>query len=867
MSCGLLTALAQYTVLLVFACAIYYLCHFPNSIEQRLVVLQPAKSVVAEAPNGAAAVDASAPPPPPAKLGPSPQRVSSGTVVQTSSAAAAPSSAAQKPVATWRPSSGLPPPAGKELRPCVEANAWDNSHFSADRDWVLVVDGRRAGPDTLWRWVPEGGGGHLLNKGSKGHVNSRPGGFVRGHGNRPPWRPAPRADSTALIRTEVPYGRFAAATETRACAWAPAYYSFKFQKTETYLHVEADGGLASAMTSCSDEPACLFALEPVDGMAEWSVVRSVLTGGLLRMVGDEHPVFDGYSGLREVAKAAPKPAEQLAAEQEARARMLDGTARCPVRGSAPSAWEYNASDYAPLLQRALAPWYDGGVSATALDLAFWHEMYPYANRYERPSLHLSIRNGVLGFRWQPSAPRAGQTAAVASSQGEPPAEPPADSEDAAYISMVREVMALVRLPDVEWVAHTAPLPKVPGQNLELVLAPATDPAHNDVPAPSPHHFWGSGGGRVSGGGGGGGGGESGSSALPSCPEHPSAARRQQLLLQSECRGSVDGYRGPLWRFYAPHRAALLAATPPLLGRIVISAPGEACTGPAAEGLALEAAWDAKAAAELRAETRAAAATTAAAATAIAAAGGVASAASDKAWASPEAVAGSPEAVAGSPEAVAGSPEAIAGAPELVTSLPQGARSRSRSRSRSVTSLPQGARAGATRSSSSSRSHLHPCAFAWELILDGQGPPHGLLAALSRGATVLRQASPYEEAFTRLLVPWTHFVPVADNLADLAEKVAWLVTNPQAAAHIASNGQRLARRLHRHELACIWWQLLSALAPLEDFVPRTAGFQRVRMGDGRTSHAASASYTTIRRRRRASRRDRLGAAGRSRNHSK
>ena len=816
-SAALLTTLAQYTVLLVFACAIYYLCNFPNSIEQRLVVLRPAKSLVADAPNAAAAVDAIAPPPPPAKVGPSPQRLSSGTVVQTSSGAAAPSFAAQKPVATWRPSSGLPPPAGKELRPCVEANAWDNSHFSADRDWVLVVDGRRAGPDTLWRWVPEGGGGHLLNKGSKGHVNSRPGGFVRGHGNHPPWRPAPRADSTALIRTEVPYGRFAAATETRACVWAPAYYSFKFQKTNTYLHVEADGGLASAMTSCSDEPACLFAIEAADGMAEWGVVRSVLTGGLLRMVGDEHPVFDGYSGLSQVAKAAPKPAEQLAAELEARARMLDGTARCPVRGSAPSAWEYNASDYAPLLQRALAPWYDGGVSATALDIAFWHEMYPYANRHERPSLHLSIRNGVLGFRWQPSAPRAGQTAAVASTRG----EPPAGSEDAAYLSMVREVMALVRLPDVEWVAHTAPLPKVPGQNLELVLAPATDPAHNDVPAPAPHHFWGGGGGSVSGGGGGGGGG-SGSSALPSCPEHHSTVRRQQLLLQSECRGSVDGFRGPLWRFYAPHRAALLAATPPLLGRIVISAPGEACTGPAAEGLALEAAWDAKAAAELRAETRAAAATTAAAATAIAAAAGGVSAAPDKAWASPEAVAGSPEV---------------------------------------VTSLLQGARAGTPRS------HLNPCAFAWELILDGQGPPHGLLAALARGATVLRQASPYEEAFTRLLVPWTHYVPVADNLADLAERVAWLVTNPQAAAHIANNGQRLARRLHRHELACIWWQLLSALAPLEDFVPRTAGFQRVLMGDGRTGHAASASYTTIRRRRRASRRDRLGAAGRSQNHSK
>ena len=230
----------------------------------------------------------------------------------------------------------------------------------------------------------------------------------------------------------------------------------------------------------------------------------------------------------------------------------------------------------------------------------------------------------------------------------------------------------------------------------------------------------------------------------SCAAATRPARRAQLLLLADCsKGPVEGFRAPLWRYYPPHRAALLASRPPLRGKLVVGTlradggigPFATCIGPAAEGLPLEAAWDAKADAELRAE-----------------AGG----------------------------AISGG----GGADDAVGD---------------------------------------PCSFAWELVLDGQGPPRRLLAALSRGAVVVKQESPYVEFFSARLEPWKHYVPVSDNLADLAARVAWLEANPESAAAISAAGQALASQLHLHELSCFWWQLLTALAPLEDFKTRAEGF--------------------------------------------
>ena len=92
--------------------------------------------------------------------------------------------------------------------------------------------------------------------------------------------------------------------------------------------------------------------------------------------------------------------------------------------------------------------------------------------------------------------------------------------------------------------------------------------------------------------------------------------------------------------------------------------------------------------------------------------------------------------------------------------------------------------------------------------------------MARGATLFKQASPYAQFFHHLLVPWEHYIPVADNLDDLAARVAWADAHPAAAVRLGDAARMLVDRLHAHEIACFWWQLLTQLAPLEDFEPRT-----------------------------------------------
>ena len=66
----------------------------------------------------------------------------------------------------------------------------------------------------------------------------------------------------------------------------------------------------------------------------------------------------------------------------------------------------------------------------------------------------------------------------------------------------------------------------------------------------------------------------------------------------------------------------------------------------------------------------------------------------------------------------------------------------------------------------------------------------------------------------------HYIPVRDNLDDLAARVEWAEANPERAAQMGRAAQALASSLHVHEIACFWWQLLTAIAALEDFEPRS-----------------------------------------------
>eukprot|EP00966_Prymnesium_polylepis_P086461 2001339-Prymnesium_polylepis.1 len=89
---------------------------------------------------------------------------------------------------------------------------------------------------------------------SGGHLNSRPEGFVRGHGNPPrhAGAPAPAEKSTQLIKARVPYDRFR--ERTAPCA-AGETFSLKFEASG-YVHVTQDGIVWAHLRECTDDPAC-----------------------------------------------------------------------------------------------------------------------------------------------------------------------------------------------------------------------------------------------------------------------------------------------------------------------------------------------------------------------------------------------------------------------------------------------------------------------------------------------------------------------------------------------------------------------------------------------------------------------------------
>ena len=120
--------------------------------------------------------------------------------------------------------------------------------------------------------------------------------------------------------------------------------------------------------------------------------------------------------------------------------------------------------------------------------------------------------------------------------------------------------------------------------------------------------------------------------------------------------------------------------------------------------------------------------------------------------------------------------------------------------------------------------MNNCGYRYLLHIDGNVASSRLASELHLGGTVFKQDSFSSEYFYPLLRPWEHYVPVQANLRDVPARLAWARANPRRAETIAANGQRFAKKhLHKHAIACYWWQLLEEFAALQSFRPRTAGF--------------------------------------------
>lgn len=84
------------------------------------------------------------------------------------------------------------------------------------------------------------------------------------------------------------------------------------------------------------------------------------------------------------------------------------------------------------------------------------------------------------------------------------------------------------------------------------------------------------------------------------------------------------------------------------------------------------------------------------------------------------------------------------------------------------------------------------AYRWIVDVDGQVRTWGAWAwKMASGSTVLSPESPWESFFTREFEPWVHFVPVANDFADLAERLAWCRDHDDECRRIAEAARERA----------------------------------------------------------------------------
>ena len=546
---------------------------------------------------------------------------------------------------------------------------------------------------------------HLVNRLSSGGVSLVEGTTqVRGHRNADPRDVAAGLSITTAVRwtKEEPPATRDAPPDCEPPVRMRFEFTDRSRAPSTHLHVGADGVLGAApAVACATEHACTFELVPVDAPAGdvagapshapsepivWYHLLSARTGQYVQLQHVEMPEPATWLGVHP-PHAVRKPRPPSFRPRSAQELAKQGCS-CPIRGGGPRGWQYNCTLWAPLIDKYLAPWVGGNVTATVLDMAFWKGLYSGDRSHAIPGMHVSSVHGRLHVREN------------------------VDYRLPLYRDMLRTVHKMVPLPDVEFVTHLWDHPKVDRETPLPVFAHYADVAHRDVPIPAPwswddrkHDFpqpW--------------------VNVGASACAQPWGSRTNRLYFRGGCNGPTRGWRGPLWRFYPRKRANRLSATTAGVDAGVY----DHCDSPKLSPI--EWAWDAQMEAEMRRE-----------------------------------------------------------APKKPIE-------------------PFG----------------RNCNYQYLLHVDGNAASSRLASELHVGSTVFKQQSFSSEYFYPLLRPWMHYIPVAANLHDVPEKLAWAKANPRAAEAIATTGQRFARdHLHLRSIACYWWQLLSAFAELQDFHPRSS----------------------------------------------
>ncbi len=92
-------------------------------------------------------------------------------------------------------------------------------------------------------------------------------------------------------------------------------------------------------------------------------------------------------------------------------------------------------------------------------------------------------------------------------------------------------------------------------------------------------------------------------------------------------------------------------------------------------------------------------------------------------------------------------------------------------------------------------------FKYVLNIDGNVAAYRLGASLLMGSCLLIQESGSQVWFQHMMKPYEHYVPVADDLSDLIEKIRWCMEHDEECAKIASNCLELGKRIMTYD-SCV-----------------------------------------------------------------
>ncbi|GAA6019202.1 hypothetical protein JCM8202_000932 [Rhodotorula sphaerocarpa] len=108
-------------------------------------------------------------------------------------------------------------------------------------------------------------------------------------------------------------------------------------------------------------------------------------------------------------------------------------------------------------------------------------------------------------------------------------------------------------------------------------------------------------------------------------------------------------------------------------------------------------------------------------------------------------------------------------------------------------------------------------FKYLLDIDGGIGSSRRIATLGSGSVPLFTTSPWFGTSDRLLVPWVHYVPIAEDFSDLVPKVRWLRKNDHYARRIVENANRfaeayLSKQAAKEQLAALLEEYADLQAP-------------------------------------------------------